>query len=340
MPMLTRLLCIGLMLLMTACQPSLDLHQTEDWQLYKSRFISSDGRLIDTGNNDVSHSEGQGYGMLLAVKHRDREMFDKAWQWTKANLQVRSDTLFMWRKRQNVELKDEDPNNASDGDVLIAWALLEAAKQWQQTGYENEAKQIIADIKNKLVVHWNGLKILLPGEYGFKTANTITVNLSYWVYPAFKAFAAIDNDPVWQQITESGLTLLKQARYGRWQLPPDWLLLNDNNTMEATKNKRFGYDAVRIPLYLSLAEVDEQYLASFADYWIFYQGFTPAWLDLSDNIMDSFGASEGVRAIKYLTLWRAGQLGGIKMQALRDDEDYYSSTLFMLGKLAYMQDQQ
>ncbi len=38
-----------------------------DWRLFIKRFLASDGRVIDNGNGDISHTEGQGYGMLLAV---------------------------------------------------------------------------------------------------------------------------------------------------------------------------------------------------------------------------------------------------------------------------------
>lgn len=338
MPLLPGLFCLCLFMLVSACQPDTDPLTTQNWSLYKSRFISNDGRIVDTGNSDISHSEGQGYGLWLAVHHDDPATFSTIWQWTKANLQVRNDKLFMWRKRQTVALKDEDPNNASDGDILIAWSLLNAAQRWQQPDYQTEAINIIADIKHKLLEHWNGLTILLPGEYGFKNEQAITVNLSYWIYPAFQSFAKFDQDPVWQTLIDSGLGLLDQARFGRWQLPPDWLQLNSDNSFNAAKSKRFGYDAVRIPLYLALANTKTQHLAPFADCWAFYQGYTPAWFDLSDNIMDSYGATQGVYAIKQLILWRTGQSQLTSSQRLGADQDYYSSTLFMLSKLGYVWD--
>lgn len=42
------------------------------WESYKSRFMMPDGRIIDTGNGNVSHTEGQGFAMLLAVANNDR----------------------------------------------------------------------------------------------------------------------------------------------------------------------------------------------------------------------------------------------------------------------------
>ncbi|MBS1213104.1 MAG: endoglucanase [Proteobacteria bacterium] len=327
------LFCLGCCLIMAGCQPRGVETVDPDWQTFKSRFIATEGRVIDTGNGGISHSEGQGYGMLLAVQHNDQETFQTLWQWTRANLQVRNDKLFIWRKRPNVELKDEDPNDASDGDTLIAWALLKAGEQWQQADYRDAALAILADIKHKLIVSWHGLTVLLPGEQGFVNEGAITVNLSYWVYPALKAFTVSDPDPIWQQLSDSGLTLLQQARYGHRQLPPDWLKLKSDNTMEAANNKRFGYDAVRIPLYLALGGMDAQALTKFADYWAYYQGYTPAWIDLSENVIDGDGASVGMEAVKQLTLWRSGRSDGMTLKPLAADQDYYSSTLLMLSKL-------
>jgi len=329
------LLYISCLLLTTGCSPDDSEQSNRDWHTYKSRFISSEGRVIDTGNGDISHSEGQGYGMLLAVAHQDRETFEKIWRWTQTNLQVRNDKLFIWRKRPKVELKDEDQNDASDGDMLIAWALLQAADEWQQNNYRNESLAILDDIKRKLIVQWQGLSVVLPGEQGFVKDDGTVVNLSYWIFPALQAFAAADPDPIWQQLNDSGLTLLQQARFGHWQLPPDWLRLGTNNGMEPANNKRFGYDAVRIPLYLVLGNAEPQSMAKIAEYWLFYGSYTPAWVDLNENFIDGYGASPGMVAVKQLALERSGHQPNSKLLALGTDQDYYSSTLLLLSRLAH-----
>ena len=56
-----------------------------------------DGRIIDTANGNVSHTEGQGFAMLLAVANNDRPAFDKLWQWTDNTLRNKSNGLFYWR---------------------------------------------------------------------------------------------------------------------------------------------------------------------------------------------------------------------------------------------------
>ena len=52
------------------------------WQQYKAKFIDPSGRVIDNANGGISHSEGQGYSMLLAERFGDKDAFANAWLWT------------------------------------------------------------------------------------------------------------------------------------------------------------------------------------------------------------------------------------------------------------------
>ncbi|SQA98658.1 Endoglucanase precursor [Cedecea neteri] len=90
---LTALLLMG----MTWMLASLPAHAASEWDTYKSRFLMSDGRIIDTGNNSVSHTEGQGFAMMMAVENNDRASFDKIWGWTNATLRNPKNGLFYWR---------------------------------------------------------------------------------------------------------------------------------------------------------------------------------------------------------------------------------------------------
>ena len=69
------------------------LQSPDLWQAYKSAFVSPGGRVVDNANGDISHSEGQGYAMLLAVAADDRSAFDEIWGWTRAQLMLREDGL-------------------------------------------------------------------------------------------------------------------------------------------------------------------------------------------------------------------------------------------------------
>src|SRR5206468_12412320 len=60
-----------------------------EWAKYRERFVAEDGRVLDTGNQAVSHTEGQGWAMLFAEAAGDRASFDRIWNWTRTKLQRR-----------------------------------------------------------------------------------------------------------------------------------------------------------------------------------------------------------------------------------------------------------
>ena len=111
----------------TASAPSAEAQ----WQAYKNRFIASEGRLVDDSAGNVSHTEGQGYAMLLAAFADDAPTFARLWTWTQANLYIRGDGLAAWRWRPQDNPHALDRNNATDGDLLISWALVEAGRRWK-----------------------------------------------------------------------------------------------------------------------------------------------------------------------------------------------------------------
>lgn len=318
----------------TGCTPEKHALATFDWNDYKQRFVMGDGRIIDTGNQNISHSEGQGYGLLLALGANDKVSFQQIWGWTRKNLQIREDHLFMWRRQPDTPLAHEDKNNATDGDILIAWALLKAYERWQIAEYKATALAIVEDIKAKLVRQWQGQPILLAGEYGFTKDGQYTINLSHWIFPAFDSFSEYDDPVLWGELNESGEMLLEKARYGRWGLPPDWLLLAVDLSFAPGKEPLFGYNAVRIPLYLVWGKrSNRENLAPFLAFWGAYPSFIPAWTNLKDNCIDSYPASQGVESINALARQSLGEIDTYFSTPDDPKADYYSASLSLLSQL-------
>jgi len=303
------------------------------WNDYQAQFVTPQGRVVDTGNGGISHSEGQGYGMLLAVAAGDRKGFETIWQWTRLQLQRRQDHLFIWRRRPGVPLSQEDFNNATDGDLLIAWALLEAADRWQREDWRREALAVAGDLKRIVIRSWQDMPVLLPGVEGFDKEDHLVLNLSYWVYPALVSLAEVDPDPVWGQLIDSGVQLTRQARFGPWQLPPDWLEAGKELKPWDERKPRFGYDAVRIPLYLIWAGRDgSELLGPFLRFWHSWKGYTPPWIDLEADCLGAYEAPAGIRAVSHLTHYAVGDAWWFHPPS--PDNDYYSSTLVLLTRLA------
>lgn len=323
---LLRLFCT---LLLCQCGQALAA-QDEHWLQYQQRYVEG-GRVLDTGNGRISHSEGQGWGMLLAEAHGDRTAFDRLWTWTRQNLKREDMALFSWRYDPAATPPVQDPNNASDGDILIAWALLRAAERWDEPTYARASEEIREALLQHQVRYYAGYTVLLPGLHGFAHDDRVIVNFSYLVAPAIRAFAAADPAAGWQWLLIDGDRLLSRARFGTWQLPPDWLTLKADGAIEpaAEWKPRFSFDAVRIPLYLLWGgtPADSPLLEPFRRFWHCCEQ-PHAWVDLTTEEYAPYPASAGVRAIIALLE------GDHAARPAPEEEDYYSASLRMLAALA------
>lgn len=316
-----------------------------EWELFKRRFIAGEGRVVDTGNGGVSHTEGQGWGMLCAVAFDDPTTFDLLHNWTARTLRRRGDRLHSWRYVPNSPIPVSDPNNATDGDLFIASALWRAAWRWGRPDLEHAAQAIARDILALLVREVGSRTVLLPGAFGFETASLVTINPSYYVFPAMEEMAALAPSPVWARLIDDGTAMLTEGRFGKWQLPPDWLRMDRASGALAPHPNwpaRFSYDAIRVPLWLAWSGQSPQTLQrSFSDYWALYQPAPPAWIDLNTNAQAHYPAPPGVLAIGR-TAAALSQSGNkrpqsVQFPSIRASPDYYSAALTMLSRCAWQE---
>ncbi|KAF2989679.1 glycosyl hydrolase family 8 [Methylocystis sp. MJC1] len=309
------------------------------WQAYKARFITEQGRVIDTGNNLTSHSEGQGYGMLLAVAANDRPTFDRIWGWTRANLMVRDDALLAWRWEPGKRPAVADMNDASDGDILVAWALAEAGDFWNDMSYRVAGRRIAVEVARKLALFKTKMgAILLPAVSGFHQSDRRDgpiVNLSYYIFPAFARLKLVAPEVDWPRLTQTGLDLLDATRTKPEALPPDWMSLKDWSVKPAEGlPAQFSYNAVRVPLYMAWAGIgkSEQY----APFMALVKKTRGALSIVNPNGTEG-GRFDGVGvgAIGALT---ACVVEGAKAPAqifvLASSDNYYPATLQMLSLIA------
>lgn len=233
-----------------------------DWAAYRSRFVDDSGRVIDNANGNISHSEGQGYGMLLALAARDRSTFEKIWTFTLTELLIRDDGLVAWKWDPSARPRVSDRNNASDGDILIAYALAKAGAAWKDPRYTAAAQKMARAIgKNNFGRH-NNAPFLLPATKGFgpdDRQDGPVVNLSYWVFEAFPALAALAPEYDWTGVWKEGIGLLHQATSGRARLPADWLSVRTRMQTQPADGfpPEFGYNSLRISLYLLRAGITD-----------------------------------------------------------------------------------
>ncbi|WP_068405805.1 glycosyl hydrolase family 8 [Labrenzia sp. OB1] len=310
------------------------------WREYAKRFVTADGAVIDDGNQGISHSESQGYGMVLAVAVDDRELFERIRDYTFETLQVRKDHLFAWK----VEHTDKGPNvadtnNATDGDLLIAWGLVEAYKSWGENENLSSARLVLKDIAEKLVRDTGFGPVLLPGEIGFSSGKgqEFTLNPSYWVYPALEAVARFDTSANWEEIAVVGEEVLDLSQRAPSYLPPDWVDVSGIKLDPAEKFPlEFGYNAIRIPLYLALSTnaYREKKVADFAALKGFDAPGGPYVVHVVSGETQSVMGGKGFAAVAALTRCMDTS-EPFPPELLRVGADpYYSSTLQIFTVLA------
>lgn len=215
--------------------------------IYKRNFIKADGRVFDPQNGGITHSESQGYGMMLALLGDDPETFDLIWQFSRDNMQ-REDALFGWKWVPGRGVTDW--NNATDGDVLIATALSLAGMRWQRSDYIGEAARVADAVGDKLILEYGDYTVLLPGEWAKPTRSRprAVLNLSYFIPLTLPIMESLAPKYRWEEVMRDGMRILDELIHP----PSDWSQISEEGEPIPARGfpRTFGYDAVRIPLNL------------------------------------------------------------------------------------------
>ncbi len=239
-------------LLMTEASSAPQIYETE-WTRFTDRFVGPDGRVIDNANGNISHSESQGYGLLLAYLAEQPADFQRIWAFTQSEMLVRDDGLAAWRWEPDKTPHISDINNATDGDILISYALALAGRKWRKVAYLQAAARIATGILSQTVKVHGSRTILLPAVDGFSSESRPdgpVINPSYLIFEAFPVLDVIVPSPSWNALTQDGLDLINRARFGPSRLPPEWLALGGVPKPAEGFDPVFSYNAIRIPLYL------------------------------------------------------------------------------------------
>ncbi|MDE1996441.1 MAG: endoglucanase, partial [Rhizobiaceae bacterium] len=289
--------------LMATCQQLAAQHAAispQAWAAYKAKFLDASGRIIDNGNGNVSHSEGQGYGMLLAYLSNSPADFEQIWYFTRTELLLRDDGLAVWKWDPAATPHVSDTNNASDGDLLIAYALALAGSAWHRTDYLEAAAAMAQSLLAHAVVHAGGRTLLLPGVEGYSAPSRKDgpiVNPSYWIYEAIPVMAVLAPSNDWQKLRDDGLALLQAAQFGPRKLPADWVSLNGKPKPADGFDAEFGYNAIRIPLYLARAGITDKALLSRLTKGMTIDGDEPATIDLTTGAPKQALSDPGYRIV-------------------------------------------
>jgi len=236
--------------------------QTRLWQAYSSRFISSDGRVIDPQGGNRTTSEGQSYALFFALVNNDHARFDKVLNWTALNL-AEGDLgghlpAWSWGRSDDGRWGVLDPNSASDSDLWIAYDLIEACRLWGDHHYANQGRELASLIARREIANLSGFgPALLPGPVGFHFPHVWVLNPSYTPLFLLNRMAAIDPGGPWGDVAAQVPTLLSRSARGGFAM--DWVCFSPGEGFTpCLANGQKGpaalgsYDAIRVYLWAGM----------------------------------------------------------------------------------------
>lgn len=299
------------------------------WSAWKARFLSPDGRIIDSLQGGVSHSEGQGYGLLLAQAQGDRVAFEAIEAWTRSNLLVRDDPLMAWRWRPGVGVDGSDWHTATDGDLFRAWALHRAAVFSTWDGHDATAAGIahaLAAICLAPDPRAGNEPVLLPSAETPAIPGQLLFNPSYIMPRALQELGQAHGATDLIRAADHGETLLGELAEGG--LVPDWALLTpDGFAMPGDRSANAGYDAIRVPLYLAWSGRWSHPAVRQTQRLYRRHAPTPVVATRDGRELEA-SDDRGYRALRNLLLCEEAPPG------TPSDEPYYPATLGLLADVA------
>jgi endoglucanase len=239
--------------------PAPACHPATDWAAFAARHIQPDGRVIDFNTpQQQSTSEGQSYGLFFALVHNDRATFARVLAWTEANLAggslARQLPAWQWGRKPEGGWGVLDPNAASDADLWIAYALMEAGRLWNEANYRTLGRSVLAMVVRDEVVSLPGLgRMLLPWPKSVAAAPLWRLNPSYMPLQLLRYFQMVDAAGPWHEVTENTLRMFGAVTPKGFA--PDWCAWSQDArafVADPQKGVTGSYDAIRVYLWAGM----------------------------------------------------------------------------------------
>ncbi|HEY5822558.1 MAG TPA: glycosyl hydrolase family 8 [Propionibacteriaceae bacterium] len=218
-------------------------------EAFLTGYVDPDGRVVRRDQGGDTVSEGQAYGMLVAVGIGDRDAFTRIWAWTQEHL-LRPDGTLSWRWQDGQVV---DASSASDADLDAARALVIAGRVFEDQQLTTDGTTLGTAILDVETLKTDLGRILVAGSWA--TTEPYAYNPSYASPAAYAVLATASPDPRWKALTE-GSRAATTAVLANADLPPDWAQVHRNGRVDpmpgaagrGNDGVRYGYDATRLPL--------------------------------------------------------------------------------------------
>lgn len=307
----------------------------------------------ETPEGQVTLSEAQGYGMLIAVraaqdKLASKKDFDLLYQYYLDN-RLPDSQLMSWKQviKENGEIETFN-HNATDGDLYIAYALMEAAKIWPKEAkiYHAQARAILKDI---LMHNYNpDLTILTVGDWANQDSKFHSLMRTSDVMPQqFEEFYQLTKDDTWLKLKDSMLDkLVLMSSKHQTGLVPDFMWIQTDDVRAAQANAvatefdgTYSYNACRVPYHLAQDQDDrsQALLTKMLNFFMSTKRITAGY-ELSGKEVHTYQAASFLAPVFYAAQQTPGydkliqQNKFIFMQDL-SKESYYEMALLTMVAL-------
>lgn len=234
-------------------------HPATDWAAFAARHIQPDGRVIDFNTaQQQSTSEGQSYALFFALVHNDRDIFTRVLAWTEANLAggslAKQLPAWQWGRKPEGGWGVLDPNAASDSDLWIAYALMEAGRLWNDNRYRTLGRSLLALAVRDDVISLPGLgRMLLPWPKSVASGPLWRLNPSYMPVQLLRYFQQADPSGPWHEVTDNTLRMFGSVTPKGFA--PDWCAWSQDArafVADPQKGVTGSYDAIRVYLWAGM----------------------------------------------------------------------------------------
>jgi endo-1,4-beta-D-glucanase Y len=234
------------------------------WAAWKSRITANGAGmnakrvLYDPAHPTATSSEGQGYGMIMAVYFADQDTFDRLYQYVITHRTPINTGLMCWLLDANGNPITANMSRgdwaATDGDEDIAFSLIAAASKWGKSSnatfnfdYMSEAK----NIANNLMLHCVSYAapnnfIFSSADHGANTSPDYNNNPSYYSPAWYRLFEEATGDTNWSQVIDRSFKTLWLSSQMGTKLIPNWCKV-DGSKSDGHDDYYYGYESFRVP---------------------------------------------------------------------------------------------
>lgn len=311
------------------------------WDAWKTAYLRPEGRVVDGLQRSASHSEGQGYGAVLATEFGDQEALNRMVDWAEDNLSVRGDGLLAWRYLPGETNPVPDLNNASDGDLFYAWGLVRAAQRFNDRRYLARAQTTAQALAARCLVPGRSdasQLLMLPGAQGFVHADRVVFNPSYLMPRAMREVASATGVVELAQAAQHAEAIL--FRLAETGPVPDWIQDTPAGMRPAEGfSTSAGYEAMRVPLYLVWSGLQRHpavtQMMRVYDRSVMPGVPVPTRIDPASGTVLEASNDPGYRALAALIRCTgAASQAGSDMPPFDASQPYYPATLQMFAMIA------